>query len=95
MSNEYIGENIKVLRVKKKWKRSYVSNKTGIEEDRYNLIENSKRVPTWEELFKISRLYGMTIDDLMFKKIKSKSVHRGRFFLEKAMEYKGEISIFS
>ncbi|MFQ8921931.1 MAG: helix-turn-helix domain-containing protein [Clostridium paraputrificum] len=70
MSNEYIGENIRVLRAKNKWKRNYVSNKTGIEQERYNLLEKNKRVPTWEELFKISRLYGITIDDLMFKKIK-------------------------
>ncbi|MDB2104821.1 MULTISPECIES: helix-turn-helix domain-containing protein [Clostridium] len=70
MRNEYVCENMKILRGKKKWKRSYVSNRTGIEQDRYNLLEKSKRVPTWEELFKISRLYGITIDDLMFKKIK-------------------------
>lgn len=70
MSNEYIGENIRALRAKKQWTRNYVSNKTGIEQERYNLLEKNKRVPTWEELFKISRLYGITIDDLMFKKIK-------------------------
>ena len=70
MSNEYIGENIRALRAKKQWTRNYVSNKTEIEQERYNLLEKNKRVPTWEELFKISRLYGITIDDLMFKKIK-------------------------
>ena len=69
MSNKQIGENIKTLRIKKKWKRSYVSNKAEIDENRYQLLERNERVPTWEELFKISRLYGFTIDDLMFKKI--------------------------
>lgn len=69
MSNKQIGENMKVLRGKRNWKRSYVSKNTEIDENRYNLLERSERVPTWEELFKISRLYGITIDDLMFKKI--------------------------
>ncbi|MFQ8922587.1 MAG: helix-turn-helix domain-containing protein [Clostridium paraputrificum] len=69
MSNKQIGENMKVLRGKRNWKRSYVSKRAGIDENRYKLLERSERVPTWEELFKISRLYGITIDDLMFKKI--------------------------
>ena len=70
MSNKQIGENMKVLRGKRKWKRSYVSKNTGIDENRYNLLERNERVPNWEELFKISRLYGITIDDLMFKEMK-------------------------
>ena len=69
MSNKQIGENMKVLRGKRNWKRSYVSKRAEIDENRYKLLERSERVPTWEELFKISRLYGITIDDLMFKKI--------------------------
>ena len=68
MSNKQIGENMKVLRGKRK--RSYVSKMAGIDENRYKLLERSERVPTWEELFKISRLYGITIDDLMFKEMK-------------------------
>ncbi|MFR2529750.1 MAG: helix-turn-helix domain-containing protein [Clostridium paraputrificum] len=69
MSNKQIGENMKILRGKRNWKRSYVSKRAEIDENRYKLLERSERVPTWEELFKISRLYGITIDDLMFKKI--------------------------
>lgn len=70
MSNKQVGENMKILRGKRNWKRSYVSKNTGIDENRYKLLERSERVPTWEELFKISRLYGITIDDLMFKDMK-------------------------
>ena len=69
MNNKQIGENMKILRGKRNWKRSYVSKRAEIDENRYKLLERSERVPTWEELFKISRLYGITIDDLMFKKI--------------------------
>ena len=70
MNNKQIGENMKILRGKRNWKRSYVSKRAEIDENRYKLLERSERVPTWEELFKISRLYGITIDDLMFKEMK-------------------------
>ncbi len=68
-SKDRIRKNIKLLRVKKKWKFSYVSNKTDIEEERLRKIELGKVIPSHEELYKLSRLYDITIDDLVFKEL--------------------------
>ncbi|MDI9218156.1 helix-turn-helix domain-containing protein [Clostridium tertium] len=64
-----ISSNIKILRIKKKWKFSYVAKNTGIKEDRLRKMEAMRAVPKIEELYKISRLYDITIDDLVLKKI--------------------------
>lgn len=65
-NKERVRKNIKSLRVKKKWKFSYVSNNTGIEEERLRKIELGKLIPSHEELYKLSRLYDVTIDELVF-----------------------------
>lgn len=66
---ERISRNIKFLRNKKHWKVSYVANYTGIEEERLRKIEDAEAIPKHKELYKLSRLYEVTIDDLVFKEL--------------------------
>lgn len=66
---ERIAENIKVLRIKRKWKFSYIAQNAGIEEDRLRKMEKAEVIPKYKELYRISRLYAVTIDDLVFKKL--------------------------
>lgn len=66
---ERIARNIKLLRSKKHWKFSYVANNTGIDEERLRKIEVAKAVPKPKELYELSRLYEVTIDELVFKEL--------------------------
>ena len=61
-----IGNNIKEQRIKRHWKFEYVSKNTNIDIERLKLLENGKRIPTYEELFKISRLYNVIIDVIVY-----------------------------
>ena len=56
---ERIAKNIKLLRFKRKWKFSY--------EERLRKFELAKAVPKPKELYELSRLYEVTIDDLVYK----------------------------
>lgn len=67
---ERISSNIKLIRSKKHWKFSYVANNTGIDEERLRKIELAKAVPKTKELYELSRLYEVTIDDLVYKDLK-------------------------
>lgn len=64
-----IANNIRILRIKRKWKFSYIARKTGIEEHRLRKMESKEAIPKYKELYKLSRLYEVTIDDLVFKKL--------------------------
>ena len=66
---ERISRNIKLLRNKRHWKVSYVANNTGIEEKRLRKMEESEVIPKHTELYKLSRLFDVTIDDLVFKEL--------------------------
>lgn len=66
---ERISRNIKFLRSKKHWKFSYVANNTGIEEKRLRKMEEAEVIPKHTELYSLSRLFDVTIDDLVFKEL--------------------------
>jgi len=67
---ERIARNIKFLRSKKHWKFSYVANNTGVEEKRLRKMEEAEVIPKHTELYALSRLFDVTIDDLVFKELK-------------------------
>lgn len=66
---ERISRNIKFLRSKKHWKFSYVANNTDIEEKRLRKMEEAEAIPKHTELYELSRLFNVTIDDLVFKEL--------------------------
>lgn len=66
---ERIARNLKVLRNKRHWKFSYVANNTGIKEKRLRKMEEAEAIPKHTELYALSRLFDVTIDDLVFKEI--------------------------
>lgn len=66
---ERIAKNIKLLRSKNHWKFSYVANKTSIEEKRLRKMEEAEAIPIYTELYELSRLFDVTIDDLVFKEL--------------------------
>ena len=64
-----IASNIRILRINRKWKFSYIAQKTGIKEPRLRKMESKEAIPKYKELYKLSRLYEVTIDDLVFKRL--------------------------
>ena len=62
-------KNIKVLRIQRNWKFRYIEKNTEIEEERLRKFELAKLIPTYEELYRLSRLYEVTIDELVFKEL--------------------------
>jgi len=66
---ERIGNNLKKLRIKRKWKFAYISKQTEIDEDRLRRMEESLAIPNYKELYKLSRLYDVTLDELVLNKI--------------------------
>lgn len=66
---ERIARNIKLLRSKRHWKVSYVANNTGIEENRLRRMEEAEAIPKHTELYELSRLYEVAIDDIVFKEL--------------------------
>lgn len=76
---EIIARNIKLLRSKRHWKVIYVANNTGIEENRLRRIEVAEAIPKHHELYALSRLYGVSIDDLVFKELEWRCPRRTPF----------------
>lgn len=68
-SLELIGKNLKKLRNHRKWKFSYVEKNTGISADRLRRLEVANNIITYTELYKLSRLYEITIDELVYNEI--------------------------
>lgn len=66
---ERISRNIKQLRIKRKWKVSYVANNTDIDKDRLRRMEEAEAIPKYKELYRLSRLFDVTIDDIVFKEL--------------------------
>lgn len=64
-----VAKNIKLLRVQRNWKFRYIEKNTEIDEERLRKFELAKLIPTHEELYRLSRLYEITIDDLVFKEL--------------------------
>lgn len=62
-----ISKNIRMLRYKKKWNFRIIESNTGIKRKRLIEMEKAKVVPKTEELYRLSRIYDVTIDDLVFK----------------------------
>ncbi len=65
-----ISENIKKLRYKKGWKFSYVSKRTEIEEKRLRKIENGQVTPNHFELYRLARVFEVSIDDIVYRDLK-------------------------
>lgn len=68
-SIEKIGRNLKRLRQERHWKFSYIEKNTGISVDRLKKLEAANGIATYYELFELSRLYDLTIDDLVFTEV--------------------------
>ncbi|WP_291911510.1 helix-turn-helix transcriptional regulator [Chitinophaga sp. CB10] len=60
-----IGKNIKIVREQKKLLQKEVAAVAGMLPSNYSKIEKGEREPSIEALEKISRLFGMTIDELI------------------------------
>ncbi|MGN0026297.1 helix-turn-helix transcriptional regulator [uncultured Clostridium sp.] len=65
-----IGNNLRILRTNNSWKFSYVSKKTEIEENRLRNLEKGIVVPNHFELYNLSRLFGVSIDDIVYRDLK-------------------------
>lgn len=60
-----IGENIKKVRKEKGLLQKQVAAEVGLDQSNYNKIENGQRQPSIEVLYKLAKLFGMTIDQLI------------------------------
>jgi transcriptional regulator with XRE-family HTH domain len=60
-----IGENIKKIRKEKGLQQKQVALELGIDQSNYNKIENGKREPSIELLDKLSKLFGISVDEIL------------------------------
>jgi len=60
-----IAANIKRLREQQGWIQKQVAAELGIGYSNYNKMENGAREPSVEELQKLAKLYGITVDELL------------------------------
>ena len=63
-----IGENIKKRRKRKKWTLNKLSKKSGVGIKTIHDIESGINKPTKNTLYKLSRGFGVTIDELVYGK---------------------------
>ncbi|WP_043014191.1 helix-turn-helix domain-containing protein [Clostridium perfringens] len=61
-----IGENIKKRRKRKKWSLKQLSKKSGVGIKTIHDIESGINKPTKNTLYKLSRGFGITIDELVY-----------------------------
>lgn len=64
--SDTIGTRLKIIRESKSLKISQVSEKTGISKGNISTIENDKTKPSADALMKLSKLYGVTTDWILF-----------------------------
>lgn len=60
-----IGENIKKVRKEKGLLQKQVAAEVGLDQSNYKKIENGQRQPSIEVLYKLSKLFGMTTNQLI------------------------------
>jgi transcriptional regulator with XRE-family HTH domain len=60
-----VGKNIKKIREQKKLLQKDVAAAAGLHPANYNKTEKGEREPSIEALDKISKLFGMTVDDII------------------------------
>ncbi len=64
-SNMNVGKNIKKIREQKKLLQKDVAAAAGLHPANYNKTEKGEREPSIEALDKISKLFGMTVDEII------------------------------
>ena len=62
--NKELGETIKELRLSKLMSQRQIADKIGINEKKYNLIEDDICLPTLETLKKLAKIFNITVNDL-------------------------------
>lgn len=63
-----VGENIKKRRKRKKWTLKQLSKKSGLGIKTIHDIESGINKPTKNTLYKLSRSFGITVDELVYGK---------------------------
>lgn len=61
-----IGVKIKQLRESKNYTRELIAEKMGISDRTYAKIENGERLPSFEELEKLSQIFAIDSKDLLY-----------------------------
>ncbi|MBG9550021.1 hypothetical protein ABE25_18215 [Cytobacillus firmus] len=59
-----IGMNLKVLRLRNRYKQDEVVNKTGINRTLISKYERNELLPTEENLEKLAKFYGVSVKDI-------------------------------
>jgi len=65
MMNIHIGKNIKTLRIAKKMTQSELADRIGITKATISAYENSTRLPSYDVLMMLARLFRVTTDNLL------------------------------
>jgi transcriptional regulator with XRE-family HTH domain len=60
-----IGQNIKNLRKEKGLQQKEIAAELGLDQSNYNKIENNKREVSIEVLTKLSKIFGVTVDQII------------------------------
>lgn len=61
----HIGEKIRLIREQRGMLQKQIANEIGIGYSNYNKLENGGRDASVEELSKLAKLFGITIDDIV------------------------------
>ena len=67
MKNIYLGNNIKYLRIKKKITQQQIAEYLGKTDGAVSFWESGSREPNLEDLIKLSKIFEVSIDDLILK----------------------------
>ena len=65
MNESRLGQKLKDLRKLNNYPQEYVASSLGIIRQTYSHYETGKRIPSPEMLYKLSLLYGISVDSLM------------------------------
>ena len=78
--NNTIGTRLKIIRESKNLSIPQVSEKTGISKGNLSTIENNKSKPSADALMKLSKLYGVTTDWILFGETQGENGSKGNVF---------------
>lgn len=71
-TNDTIGTRLRFIRESKNLTIPQVSEKTGISKGNISIIENDKTKPSADALMKLSKIYGVTTDWILFGDVSPK-----------------------
>lgn len=70
----YLSKNIKVLRKSQKLSQSEISEALGVNSSSISMYEGDKSVPSFDVLLKMSEIFGVSLDDLVFRDIENEGL---------------------